>query len=184
MAKKEDVKETVAEEVETEETVCGQEEVTVDDLIKKLAELKAKADEEKKRADEMTKVAITLRADFDNFRKRTREESFKEREKGNVEVLEKIIPVLDVVEQALQMISDENVKKGVEMIRGQMLNLLASYKVEEIEAKGKEFDPKLHEAIMQMDGSEEDSGKVSEVFQKGYKMGEKVIRAARVIVFK
>ena len=84
----------------------------------------------------------------------------------------------------MQMIKDENVKKGVEMIRDQMLNLLSNYKVEEIEAKGKDFDPKVHEAIMQVEGSEEDSGKVSEVFQKGYKMGEKIIRAARVIVFK
>lgn len=184
MAKKEDVKETVTPEVETDDGLNEQEEITVDDLIKKLAELKVKVEEEKKRADEMTKVAITLRADFDNFRKRTREESFKEREKGNVDVLEKIIPVLDVVEQATQMIKDENVKKGVEMIRDQMLSLLASYKVEEIDAKGKDFDPKLHEAIMQIDGNAEDSGKVSEVFQKGYKMGEKIIRAARVIVFK
>ena len=179
MAKKEEIKETVIEETESAEEL-HEEEITVDDLIKKLAELKVKAEEESKRADEMTKVAITLRADFDNFRKRTREESFREREKGTVDVLEKIIPILDVVEQAMQMIKDENVKKGVEMIRDQMLNLLSNYKVEEIEAKGKDFDPKVHEAIMQVEGSEEDSGKVSEVFQKGYKMGDRVLRFASV----
>ena len=99
-------------------------------------ELKKRADDEKQRADDMTKVAITLRADFDNYRKRSREESAKAVEKGNVEVLEKIIPVIDVVEQAITMIPDENVKKGVEMIQGQLAMLLSSYKVEEIEAKG------------------------------------------------
>lgn len=187
--KQEEVKITDAEEVtetaqneETTETADA--EITVDDLIKKLAELKKRADDEKQRADDMTKVAITLRADFDNYRKRSREESAKAVEKGNVEVLEKIIPVIDVVEQAITMIPDENVKKGVEMIQGQLAMLLSSYNVEEIEAKGLEFDPKIHEAIMQVDGKEEDSGKVADVFQKGYKMGDRVIRCAKVTVVK
>ena len=187
--KQEEVKITDAEEVtetaqneETTETADA--EITVDDLIKKLAELKKRADDEKQRADDMTKVAITLRADFDNYRKRSREESARAVEKGNVEVLEKIIPVIDVVEQAITMIPDENVKKGVEMIQGQLAMLLSSYNVEEIEAKGLEFDPKIHEAIMQVDGKEEDSGKVADVFQKGYKMGDRVIRCAKVTVVK
>ena len=187
--KQEEVKVTDAEEVtetaQNEETTeTAEAEITVDDLIKKLAELKKRADDEKQRADDMTKVAITLRADFDNYRKRSREESAKAVEKGNVEVLEKIIPVIDVVEQAITMIPDENVKKGVEMIQGQLAMLLSSYNVEEIEAKGLEFDPKIHEAIMQVDGKEEDSGKVADVFQKGYKMGDRVIRCAKVTVVK
>lgn len=195
MAKKKDNQEEIkvadAEEV-TEETVTENaenadetaQEITVDDLIKKLAELKKRADDEKQRADDMTKVAITLRADFDNYRKRSREENAKAVEKGNVDVLEKIIPVLDVVQQAITMIPDENIKKGVEMIQEQIVGLLASFNVEEIEAKGVEFDPKVHEAILQVDGKEEDSGKVAEVFQKGYKIGDKVIRCAKVIVTK
>ncbi|MBE5733054.1 MAG: nucleotide exchange factor GrpE [Clostridiales bacterium] len=187
--KQEDIKVTDAEEVtETaqseENTENAEADITVDDLIKKLAELKKRADDEKQRADDMTKVAITLRADFDNYRKRSREESAKAVEKGNVEVLEKIIPVIDVVEQAITMIPDENVRKGVEMIQGQLTMLLSSYKVEEIEAKGLDFDPKVHEAIMQVDGKEEDSGKIADVFQKGYKMGDRVIRCAKVTVVK
>ncbi len=187
---KEDIKVTDAEEVtdatqdSAENTEAQEQEITVDDLIKKLAELKKRADDEKQRADDMTKAAITLRADFDNYRKRSREENAKATEKGNVEVLEKIIPVIDVVEQALTMIPDENVRKGVEMIQGQLTMLLASYKVEEIEAKGLEFDPKVHEAIMQVEGKDEDSGKVADVFQKGYKMGDRVIRCAKVTVVK
>ena len=175
---------TAEETVEETATENEQPEITVDDLIQKLAELKKRADDEKQRADDMTKAAITLRADFDNYRKRSREENAKATEKGNVEVLEKIIPVLDVVEQAIKMIPDENVKKGVEMIQGQLNMLLASYKVEEIDAENAEFDPKIHEAIMQIEGKEEDSGKVAQVFQKGYKMGDRVIRCAKVIVNK
>ena len=181
--KVEQVEETVEKLEETQEQV-EEKEITVKDLIAKLAELKKRADEEKQRADDMTKTALILRADFDNYRKRSREENAKAVEKGNVEVLEKIIPVMDVVEQAISMIPDENVKKGVEMLQGQLLMLLSSYNVEEIQAKGAEFDPKLHEAIMRVDGKEEDSGKVVEVFQKGYKMGDRVIRFAKVIVNK
>lgn len=194
MAEKKDKKEKI-EVADVEETTIenetveqpeenAEQEITVDDLIKKLAELKKRADDEKQRADDMTKVAITLRADFDNYRKRSREENAKATEKGKVEVLEKIIPVLDVVEQAITMIPDENVKKGVEMIQGQILTLLSSYNVTEIDAKGLEFNPKVHEAIMQVDGNEEDSGKVADVFQKGYIMGDRVIRCAKVIVVK
>ena len=174
----------IPEQAEEETTENEQAEITVDDLIQKLAELKKRADDEKQRADDMTKTAITLRADFDNYRKRSREENAKATEKGNIEVLEKIIPVLDVVEQAIKMIPDENVKKGVEMIQGQLTMLLSSYKVEEIDAENAEFDPKIHEAIMQVEGKEEDSGKVAQVFQKGYKMGDRVIRCAKVIVNK
>lgn len=178
-----DVEEVEQENVE-EPSEELEPEITIEELITKLAELKKKAYEEKQRADEMTKVAITLRADFDNYRKRTREESFKDKERGNIEVIEKVIPVLDVVEQAISMISDENVKKGVEMIQNQIVSLLASFKVTEIEAKGKDFDPKFHEAIMQIDGQENESGKISDVFQKGYKIVDRVIRPARVIVIK
>ncbi len=177
-----EAEESVKEESEQAEQAEEAPEITVEDLINKLAELKKRADEEKQRADDMTKVAVTLRADFDNFRKRSREESAKDKEKGRIDVLEQVIPVLDVVGQALTMITDENVKKGVEMIGSQIENLLSGYGIKEIEAKGCQFDPKVHEAVMQIDG--EESGTVADVFQKGYVMGDRVIRAARVIVVK
>ena len=95
------------------------------------------------------------------------------------------MPVLDTIAQALKMINDEQVAGGVKMIGDEITKLLASYGVTEIEAEGKEFDPKFHEAVMQMPAeTEEQKDTVKEVFQKGYKMGEKVIRPARVIVNK
>lgn len=161
------------------------EEVTVDELIGKLAELQKKAETERARADEMTNHAKRVQAEFDNYRRRTLDNAKKVRDDATVDVLIKIVPVLDVIEQALKMIDDEKVAKGVKMIEDEITKLLASYNVTEIEAEGKDFDPKYHEAIMQAPAEKEElCDTVKEVFQKGYKMGDRVIRPARVIVNK
>ena len=161
------------------------EEVTVDELIGKLAELQKKAETERARADEMTHHAKRVQAEFDNYRRRTLDNAKKVRDDATGDVLIKIVPVLDVIEQALKMIDDEKVAKGVKMIEDEITKLLASYNVTEIEAEGKDFDPKYHEAIMQAPAEKEElCDTVKEVFQKGYKMGDRVIRPARVIVNK
>lgn len=183
--KKEDEKikyvEKEQEKVEQEET----EELTVDDLIEKLASMQKRENEAIKKAQEMTDMAQRLQAEFDNYRKRTNENSRKAREDGAVDVIMKILPLTDVIAQAMSMISDENVKKGVSMIESEITKLLSLYGITEIEAEGKEFDPKLHEAIMQAPAESEDQkDTVKTVFQKGFIMGEKVIRPARVIVNK
>ena len=83
------------------------------------------------------------------------------------------------------MISDENVRKGVEMIDGEITKLLQTYGITEIECKGKPFDPHSHEAIQQVDATnKKERDTVKEVYQKGYKLGDRVIRPARVVVFK
>ena len=159
------------------------EEISVDDLLKKLAELKKRADDEAKRADDMTNVATRLRADFDNYRKRTNESFAKERDAGKSEVVEKIIPLLDVVEQAISMIGDDSVKNGVIMIKDQIESLLAAFGVTEINAEG-EFNPKVHEAIMRAPcEAPEQAGTIKSVFQKGYTMGDRLLRPSRVIVY-
>lgn len=161
------------------------EEVTVDELIGKLAELQKRAETERARADEMTNHAKRVQAEFDNYRRRTLDNAKKVRDDATGDVLIKIVPVLDVIEQALKMIDDEKVAKGVKMIEDEITKLLASYNVTEIEAEGKDFDPKYHEAIMQAPAEKEElCDTVKEVFQKGYKMGDRVIRPARVIVNK
>ena len=161
------------------------EEVTVDELIGKLAELQKKAETERARADEMTNHAKRVQAEFDNYRRRTLDNAKKVRDDATGDVLIKIVPVLDVIEQALKMIDDEKVAKGVKMIEDEITKLLASYNVTEIEAEGKDFNPKYHEAIMQAPAEKEElCDTVKEVFQKGYKMGDRVIRPARVIVNK
>lgn len=159
--------------------------VDVEKLTSELAALKKQAEAEKAKAAEMTDSARRLQAEFDNYRRRMNDNSRKVREDATAEVLVKIVPVLDTIAQALKMINDEQVAGGVKMIGNEITKLLASYGVTEIEAEGKEFDPKLHEAVMQMPAeTEEQKDTVKEVFQKGYKMGDKVIRPARVIVNK
>ena len=182
--KKSDEKIKYVEEEETETTETT-EELTVDDLIEKLATMQQREKEAVAKAQEMTDMAQRLQAEFDNYRKRTNENSRKAREDGTIEVLSKILPLTDVIAQAMAMISDETVKKGVSMIEGEITKILAQYGITEIEAEGKEFDPRYHEAIMQTPAkSEEEKDTVATVFQKGYIMGEKVIRPARVIVNK
>lgn len=179
------IKITGVEAEETAETVDETAEITVDELIEKLAELQKKAEDEKKRADDMTDAARRVQAEFDNYRRRTIENNSRLRSDAQAEVLTRLLAVTDVIGQAVTMITDENVKKGVAMIEAEIIKLLASYDVTEIDAVGKEFDPRYHEAIMQAPAeSEEQRDTVKEVFQKGYKMGDKVIRAARVIVNK
>lgn len=182
--------ENAATENETVVSDAGEENaavetVDVEKLVAELAVLKKEAEAEKARAAEMTDSARRLQAEFDNYRKRMNDNSRKVREDATAEVLVKVVPVLDTIAQALNMIDDEKVAGGVKMIGDEITRLLGSYGVVEIEAEGKEFDPKLHEAIMQMPAeTEEQKDTVKQVFQKGYKMGDKVIRPARVIVNK
>ncbi len=181
------------ETVKTDETVVSDaseataevETVDVDKLNAELAALRKQAEAEKNKAAEMTDSARRIQAEFDNYRRRMNDNSRRVRDDATVEVLVKIVPVLDTIAQALKMIDDEKVAGGVKMIGDEITKLLGSYGVTEIEAEGKEFDPKLHEAVMQMPAeTEEQKDTVKEVFQKGYKMGDKVIRPARVIVNK
>ena len=182
--------ENAATENETVVSDAGEENaavetVDVEKLVAELAALKKEAEAEKARAAEMTDSARRLQAEFDNYRKRMNDNSRKVREDATAEVLVKVVPVLDTIAQALNMIDDEKVAGGVKMIGDEITKLLGSYGVVEIEAEGKEFDPKLHEAIMQMPAeTEEQKDTVKQVFQKGYKMGDKVIRPAGVIVNK
>ena len=181
------------ETVKTDETVVSDaseataevETVDVDKLNAELAALRKQAEAEKNKAAEMTDSARRIQAEFDNYRRRMNDNSRRVRDDATAEVLVKIVPVLDTIAQALKMIDDEKVAGGVKMIGDEITKLLGSYGVTEIEAEGKEFDPKLHEAVMQMPAeAEEQKDTVKEVFQKGYKMGDKVIRPARVIVNK
>ncbi len=167
------------------EATAEVETVDVDKLNAELAALRKQAEAEKNKAAEMTDSARRIQAEFDNYRRRMNDNSRRVRDDATAEVLVKIVPVLDTIAQALKMIDDEKVAGGVKMIGDEITKLLGSYGVTEIEAEGKEFDPKLHEAVMQMPAeTEEQKDTVKEVFQKGYKMGDKVIRPARVIVNK
>ena len=140
------------------------------------------AELEKLLAEEKDKH-LRLMAEYDNFRKR----SARERESIYADVrgdtIVKLLPVYDNLERALmQETSDEAYRKGVEMIMTQLRDILSKLGVTEIESVGKEFDPNEHNAVMHIEDESLGAGIVAEEFQKGFKLGDKVIRFSMVKV--
>lgn len=148
-----------------------------------LSEALKRAENERKRADELTDLCQRLQADFDNYRKRNNEMAKRIREEAASEVIIKFLPIMDVIDQALAMIKDESVLNGIDMVRKQLTAIFEDNGVKEIEALNKDFDPNFHNAVMSVD-DETNSGKVVEVFQKGYIRGDKVIRHSAVKIAK
>ena len=126
---------------------------------------------------------MRLMAEYDNFRKR----SAREREALYADIksdtLLKLLPVYDNLERAMaQPTADEAYRKGVEMTLNQFTETLASLGVTPIEAVGQTFDPTLHNAVMHIDSEDHGEGEIVQEFQKGFKMGDRVIRFSMVQV--
>ncbi len=126
-------------------------------------------------------VALRLQAEFDNYRRRTNDSVKVSRQDGISEVIVALLPVLDSCGRAESMLSDEKSKEGLQLISKQIMSVLEKYGVEEIQAEGADFNPDLHNAVMQVEDPD-NSGKVVEVFQKGYIRSGKVIRYTMVKV--
>lgn len=138
---------------------------------------------EKARSEELSNLVNRMQADFDNYRKRVNENNKKLKEDGICAVLEKLIPELDVLKQAIKTITDERVAEGVKMIYRQIVDLITSFGVEEIPALGAQFDPNLHNAVMQVKTTDPTKvNMVVEVFNKGYKLGDRILRHSVVKV--
>lgn len=186
---KEKMEETVekAEEVK-EETVETAEEVkeAATDTDEKtqeetLEEKLVKAEEQVKEAQDKW---LRQLAEFENFRKRTNQEKQGMYNNGVRDTIEKFLPVVDNFERAVAATEDKesSTYKGIEMILKQMLDVMKAIGVEEIPAEGELFDPNVHAAVMHTEDESCDDNVVVEVFQKGYKHGDKVIRPAMVKV--
>lgn len=144
-------------------------------------EAKVKALEEAAAADK--DKYLRLLAEYDNFRKRSLKERLDASADATAKAALEVISVIDNFERAMAAeCSDEGYKKGVEMIYGQFTEVIKKLGVEEIEALGKEFDPNLHNAVSQVEDENFGENTVSQVYQKGYKLGDKVIRCAMVVV--
>ncbi len=126
---------------------------------------------------------LRLAAEFDNFRKRTVKEKEASYGNGKADTLAKLLPVYDNLERALnQPTEDAAYKKGVELTMAEFEKIFASLGVEVFGAAGDEFNPALHNAIMHTEDPELGENTISMVFQKGAKIGDKVIRFAMVQV--
>jgi len=136
--------------------------------------------------DELDDRLLRLTAEYDNFRKRSQREKNESRQFANQHLLEKQLPVLDNFEMALTAAenTDPAIRDGVQMIYDQFLSVLKEAGVEGIDAGGELFDPNIHEAISQKETTEVEEGTVVQQVQRGYKLNDRLVRPARVIVAK
>ena len=126
---------------------------------------------------------LRLAADFDNFRRRSQKEKEQAYSFGKADAVEKLLPVYDNLERALQQqTADETFKKGVEMTMTQLVSILSGLGVEIFGQVGDAFDPNLHNAVMHIEDENLGEDVISQVFQKGFKLGDKVVRFAMVQV--
>ena len=126
---------------------------------------------------------LRVAAEFDNFRKRTVKEKEASYGNGKADAVAKMLPVYDNLERALnQACEDAAYKKGVEMTMNELVKIFTSLGVEIFGNVGDEFDPNLHNAVMHIDSEELGENVIAQVFQKGFKIGEKVVRFAMVQV--
>lgn len=127
-------------------------------------------------------------AEFENFRRRTSKEKEQMFSMGERNVAEKMLPIVDNFERGLSQIPDEEKDKafasGMQMVYKQLIKQLEDIGVKPIEAVGKDFDPNFHNAVMQVDSEDYESGKVAQEFQKGYMYHDTVLRHSMVGVAK
>ncbi len=134
--------------------------------------------------DEYLDALQRLKAEFDNYRKRVERDREAQQRAGIREVVAELLPVMDNLERAVEALGGAGapIVAGVEMVRGQLAGLLAGRGVEEIAAHASVFDPEVHEAVAQHPSDEHAEGTVVHVVEKGYRIGETVIRPAKVVV--
>jgi molecular chaperone GrpE len=171
----ENKKKVTEEKVETEEVTSEAPEMVEKSLLEK----------KEQEANDYKDKWMRSVAEFDNYKKRNAlvwQEAFKE---GATDVLLKILPIGDNLEMALSMNLDEKTAEGIKLIIKKYMDTLKGLGVTEINPIGEKFDPLVAEALMQVEGEEgEESDIVKQVFQKGYKLNEKIIRYAKVSVTK
>lgn len=173
------------EQAEETEAAANPPENEVEEAAEKdpVAELeeKVKALEEAAAADK--DKYLRLLAEYDNFRKRSVQERLNASSEATARAALEVISVIDNFERAVAAeCTDENYKKGVEMIYGQFTEVIKKLGVEEIDAAGVEFNPNFHNAVSHIEDESLGENVVAQVYQKGYKLGDKVIRCAMVVV--
>ena len=176
---KEELKETTASETQTDacEKDAGK---TKKKTGKKIQE---ELDAALAEAEENKRKWYAVTAEYENYRRRTQNQAAQRYADGRNDVMASLFPIGDNLERALGACSDENTKQGLEMILTAFKKVLEGEGVEEINPIGQPFDASVAEAIMAMPAGEgEESGIVKQVYVKGYKKGEKVLRYAQVIV--
>jgi len=180
-----EVKDEAAEELnEAADEEAGE----VLEQSEKVEEIQQDNEEIKKLTDELQRgkdAYLRMAAEYDNYRKRSQAEKRNIYEDATSSVISELLPVADSLYSALQGLKEdapEEFKKGLELIKNQILNCFAKLKVDSFGDVGDDFDPGLHNAISKIGNEEFEKNKISMVFQRGYKTSNKIIRYAMVQV--
>lgn len=182
--KKTDTENAAAEGAETVEPLASLDPTTV--TLEQLEELKKQAE----KANENWERLVRTTADFDNFKKRAAREKQDAIRYANEGLLEKLVPVLDNFDAALSAAqtssadSAQSLQTGVAMIFQQLKKVLTESGLEEVDATGQTFDPNLHEAVSQQESKDIPEGNVLQQLRKGYKLRDRLLRPATVVVAK
>ena len=135
------------------------------------------------KVDELNDRLLRTMAEYDNFRKRSQKEKEAIYPQATAAAVAQFVPILDTFDRALSApCADEEFKKGVEMILQNFKDVLAKMGVEEFGAPGEQFDPECHNAVMHIEDESFAENSIVEVFQKGYRIGDRVVRHAMVKV--
>ena len=174
------------EELKAEQTQNTETE-TVAEKTKEKKKSNKKINEEvekaKAEAEESTRKWYAVTAEYENYRRRTQNQAAQRYLDGRNDVIASLFPIGDNLERAMATCADENTKQGLDMILKSFKKVLEGEGVEEIDPLGQPFNADVAEAIMAIDAQDgEESGIVKQVYAKGYKKGEKVLRYAQVIV--
>lgn len=163
-----------AEEASAEEKETAAEEASAE---------KSEADELREALEAEKDQHLRLMAEYQNYRNRTTEEKKKIYGDAKADCIKELLTVADTFDRAVEAeCSDETYKKGVEMTYSQLKKAFEKLGIEEISPLGEEFDPNLHNAIRQIEEGDFEENTVCEVYQKGYKLGDRLVRPAVVAV--
>jgi molecular chaperone GrpE len=148
-----------------------------------------KTDKYKQKYDDLNEQFLRLRAEFANYKKRMEREQLDLADYVKLEMIKKFLPVLDDFDHMLQKSNEEDnnqsVLEGAKMIYDKFNELLSSLGIEKIEALNTDFNPQFHEAVMMQEvDDKKNSGKVIDVFQEGYILNDRLLRASKVVVGK
>lgn len=166
-----------------EETAAEKKEETVKEKKKSGKKIQEELEKALAEAEENKRKWYAVTAEYENYRRRTQNQAAQRYAEGRNDVVASLFPIGDNLERALSSCADENTKQGLDMILKAFKKVLESEGVEEIDPLGQPFNADVAEAIMAMPATDgEESGIVKQVYVKGYKKGEKVLRYAQVIV--
>ncbi|HEU5139870.1 MAG TPA: nucleotide exchange factor GrpE [Bacillales bacterium] len=157
----------------------GEKEETVEELQQRIQQLE-------KEKEEFQSRMLRVQADYDNFRRRTKEEKAAAAKYKALGFAEKLLPALDNFDRALNTKAEgeeaKSLLQGMEIVHRQLKDAFEEENIKEIEAEGQPFDPEFHQAVMQVENEDHESNTVVEVMQKGYLLNDRVIRPAMVKV--